>query len=151
MTYCYQCIQAMEKDYPLTKLCTAFAVSRSGHYNWCARKPWVSQQANTQLLAEIQTLRQGEEACYGSPRMTQELEDRGYPCSENRVARLMRQHGLRAQAQPRFVPSTTGGSVQLKANAARVEKIPPAKFKCLVNQDTKKVFASAMWHLSFEH
>ena len=97
----------MGKEYHLTELCTAFAVSRSGYYDWCARKPSARQQANTQLLAEIQTLRQSEEACYGSPRMTEELQARGYECSENRIARLMHAHGLRAQARPRFVPRTT--------------------------------------------
>lgn len=107
MSHRYQRIQAMKKEYPLTELCTAFAVSRSGYYDWCARPPSARQQANTQLLAEIQTLRQSEEACYGSPRMTEELQARGYRCSENRVARLMHEHGLRAQAQPRFVPCTT--------------------------------------------
>ena len=107
MTHRYQRIQAMENEYHLTELCTAFAVSRSGYYDWCARKPSARQQANTQLLAEIQTLRQSEEACYGSPRMTEELQARGYPCSENRIARLMHDHGLRAQAPPRFVPCTT--------------------------------------------
>ena len=39
----------MEKEYPLTGLCLAFAVSRSGYYAWCARKPLAHQQANRQL------------------------------------------------------------------------------------------------------
>ena len=103
----YQRIKAMQKEHPLTELCLAFAVSRSGYYDWCARKPSVRQQANTQLLAEIQTLRQSEEAAYGSPRMTEELQARGYQCSENRIARLMHEQGLRAQARPRFVPRTS--------------------------------------------
>jgi putative transposase len=107
VTHRYQRIQAMENEYPLTELCTAFEVSRSGYYDWCARKPSARQQANTQLLGEIQRLRQSEEVCYGSPRMTEELQARGYACSENRIARLMHEHGLRAQARPRFVPCTT--------------------------------------------
>jgi putative transposase len=103
----YQRIHAMEKDYPLTELCAALAVSRSGYYAWCARAPSARQQANTRLLEEIQTLRQGGEACHGSPRLTEELQARGYACSENRIARLLHHHGLRAQAQPRFGPCTT--------------------------------------------
>jgi putative transposase len=103
----YQRIQAMEKDYSLTELCAAFEVSRSGYYAWCERKPSARQQANTRLLEEIQRLRQSEEVCYGSPRMTRELKGRGHICSENRVARLMRAYDLRAQTKPRFVPCTT--------------------------------------------
>ena len=97
----------MEKDYALSELCQAFGVSRSGYYAWRERAPSTRQEANARLLDEIQTLRQGEEVCYGSPRMTEELQGRGHACSENRVARLMRTHGLRAQAGPRWVPRTT--------------------------------------------
>lgn len=39
---------------------------------------------------EFKILRQGQEACDGSPRMTEELQDRGHAGSENRVARPMR-------------------------------------------------------------
>ncbi len=97
----------MTTHYTTTELCEAFDVSRSGYYDWLERKPSARQQANARLVEEIQLLRQGEEACYGSPRMTEELQARGHTCSENRVARLMREHGLRAQAAPRFVPCTT--------------------------------------------
>ena len=97
----------MIKEHPLSTLCEAFDVSRSGYYAWCERKPSARQQANIRLLEEIQRLRQGEEVCYGSPRLTEELKGRGHACSENRIARLMRAHDLRAQVKPRFVPCTT--------------------------------------------
>ena len=103
----YQRIQSLEAEHPLSELCAAFAVSRSGYYAWRERAPSSRQEANARLLKEIQTLRLGEEACYGSPRMTEELQGRGHACSENRVARLMRAHGLRAQGGPRWVPRTT--------------------------------------------
>ena len=96
----YQRIEAMQADYTTTELCEAFDVSRSGYYQWLERQPSARQQANARLVEEIQLLRQGQEACYGSPRMTEELQARGHACSENRVARLMRAHGLRAQAAP---------------------------------------------------
>ena len=107
MSQRYQRIQAMEADHPLSELCRALGVSRSGYYAWRERAPSARQEANARLLAEMQTLRQGEEACYGSPRMTEELQGRGHVCSENRVARLMQAHGLRAQTRPRWVPCTT--------------------------------------------
>lgn len=103
----YQRIQAMEKEYALGDLCVALAVSRSGYYAWRKRAPSARQMANAQLLETIRELRQGLEAAYGSPRMTVELNSRGQACSENRVARLMRQHELRAQVRARFVPCTT--------------------------------------------
>jgi putative transposase len=104
---CYQRMKALATDYPLKALCEAFEVSRSGYYAWRDRAPSARQEANHRLVAQIEILRQGEEACYGSPRMTEELQARGHACSENRVARLMRAHGLRAQGARRFVPCTT--------------------------------------------
>lgn len=103
----------MEQDYPLSELCVAFEVSRSGYYAWGQRKPSPRQQANARLLQTMAELRQGQEICYGSPRMTEELNSRGHACSENRVARLMRQHALRAQAPRRFVPVTTDSAHDL--------------------------------------
>lgn len=107
MTDRYQRIEAMTADYDTTALCAAFGVSRSGYYAWSRREPSARQRTNARLVAEMHVLREGEEACYGSPRMTAELQARGHACSENRVARLMRAHGLRAQQAPRFVPCTT--------------------------------------------
>ena len=107
MTERYQRIEVMALDYPLRVLCEVFGVSRSGYYAWRKREPSVRAQANVGLLAQIQLIRRGREVCYGSPRMREELQARGYACSENRVARLMRQHGLRAKSAPRFVPQTT--------------------------------------------
>jgi transposase InsO family protein len=97
----------MENDHPLTELCAAFEVSRSGYYAWCQREPSARAQVNARLVEEMQRLRQGPEVCYGSPRMTEELQAQGHACSENRVARLMHAHDLRAQAAPRWRPCTT--------------------------------------------
>jgi len=103
----YQRIATMEKEYSLAVLCRAFAVSRSGYHAWRTRKPSVRQEANDQLLAAIRQLHQGPERCYGSPRLTPELKALGHACSENRVARLMQRHGVRAQKRKGFVPRTT--------------------------------------------
>lgn len=109
----YQSILAMKEEYSLALLCTTLSVSRSGYHAWIRRKPSVRQQANILLLEEMQQLREGQERCYGSPRMTRELQSRGYPCSENRIARLMKEHALRAQAPTRFVPRTTDSNHDL--------------------------------------
>ena len=43
---------------------------------------------------------------YGSPRLTVELNDSGVSCSENRVARLMRQSGIRAVGKRKYRVTT---------------------------------------------
>ncbi len=94
----YQRIQTMKNDYNLTLLCATLEVSRSGYHAWRTRQPSARQQANARILEEIGQLREGPECCYGRPRLTRKLQSRGYECSENRIARLMREHDLRAQA-----------------------------------------------------
>jgi transposase InsO family protein len=97
----------MEMDYPLSVLCGVFEVSRSGYYAWRDRKPSARQQANQELVEAMKQLHQGQQRCYGSPRLTPELQALGHRCSENRVAQLMKRHGVRAQRRKRFVPRTT--------------------------------------------
>ncbi len=43
---------------------------------------------------------------YGSPRIYRTLERQGIPCSENRVARLMRANGLRAKQEKTYKATT---------------------------------------------
>lgn len=109
----YQRIRALEKDHPVSQLCRVLGVSRAGYYAWRERPPTTRQQSNARLLALIRELRQGPAICYGSPRLTAELKAQGHRCSENRIARLLQTHGLRAQCRPRFVPCTTDSAHDL--------------------------------------
>ena len=47
---------------------------------------------------EIMVIHQESDQTYGSPRIHRVLRARGMRCSEKRVARLMRLHGVRAGA-----------------------------------------------------
>lgn len=116
MSQRYERIAAMKPDYPLNQLCDAFEVSRSGFHAWSKREPSVRQQANLELVETIRSLRQGREVCYGSPRMTRELNAQGKACSENRVAGLSvilcvrRVHGLFNKRCPRITPQSDLGN-----------------------------------------
>lgn len=50
---------------------------------------------------------------YGSPRMTQKLNDEGIKCSKNTVAKLMRREGIRARRAKRFKQVTTDSNHKL--------------------------------------
>jgi len=58
------------------------------------------------LLIEIRRIHQQSKASYGSPRITEELKARGLKASRPRVARIMRQNGLRAVHAKKFVVTT---------------------------------------------
>ena len=105
MTDRYQRIQTMIPEHPLTALCEAFDVSRSGYYAWYERQPSARQQANTRLLEEIQSLRQGEEVCYGSPRMTQELK-KIYQADGISVSPLYGQYGKEGEVKTDYTQFT---------------------------------------------
>lgn len=43
---------------------------------------------------------------YGSPRITAELRDNGIQCGKNRIARLMKENGIKAKTKRRFTATT---------------------------------------------
>ena len=81
-------------------------MSESGHHAWAARTPSAGERRRGELVAAIEVIHAEVRGRYGSPRMTAELNARGHDCSENTVARLMREHGIRAKAPRRFVRAT---------------------------------------------
>ena len=98
---------AVEKaHFPVRCLCRILGVSRAGFYAWRGRAPSPRAQADERLGLEVTTIHAESRQRYGSPRIHAELVDRGYRTSRNRVARLMRQHGLAARRRRRFRATT---------------------------------------------
>lgn len=89
-------------QFRVSKMCPVTGVSRSGYYAWRSRPDSRQARANRELLAEIQRIHQSDCSVYGSPRMYKELLARGFQCSENRVARIMRTHNIRAKQGKRL-------------------------------------------------
>jgi putative transposase len=91
---------------PVSWMCEALEVSESGYYAWVCRSPSAAEHRRDTLVAAIRQTHADVKARYGSPRMTKELNARGHACTENTVAELMREHGIRAKAPRRFVRTT---------------------------------------------
>jgi len=68
---------------------------------------------NQQLILEMKEIFKKSRQTYGSPRMHEELRRRGWKVSQARVARLMRQAGLKVKPQRRYLPSTTDSDHEL--------------------------------------
>ena len=103
----YVFIAAHEGEYGVKCMCRVLDVKRSGYYAWRKRKPSTREQANQALLAMIQTEHQKSRKTYGSPRLHVVLKRQGVRCGHNRVARLMRLHGIVARRKRRSYPRTT--------------------------------------------
>jgi putative transposase len=80
----------MRKNFPITELCEALGVSRSGYHKLQRRQPGERARADEQLLRQMRNIHFNRHTrCYGSPRMTRELRAAGMDCSENRVASVL--------------------------------------------------------------
>jgi transposase InsO family protein len=87
-------------------MCRVFEVSRSGYYRWLKRKPSQRQLDNQRLDAQIRQIYEQSKGRYGSPKITQELRDRGRKVGKNRVAERMRKAGLRSKIRRKYRVTT---------------------------------------------
>ena len=102
----YELVQSEKAHFPVEALCAAVGVSRSAYYAWSKSTRSKREVANERLLAEIRAIHVEHEARYGSPRMVDELRDRGHEVGKHRVARLMRENGIWARIRRRFRHTT---------------------------------------------
>ena len=94
------------REFPVGKMCRVFKVSKSGFYRSLGGPPSNRDNENRLLLSQIQRIHRQSGATYGSPRMAKELQAQGFKVSRPRVARLMRQKGIRAVHAKKFVVTT---------------------------------------------
>jgi putative transposase len=87
-------------------MCRVLRVSRSGYYAWQRRPVSRRKKADDVLVTEIGRVFKQSRRTYGSPRITDELNDSGIACGRHRVARLMRQKGIRAKTVLKFRVTT---------------------------------------------
>ena len=112
----YAMIEKLSVQFPIKECCVALSVSRSGYYRWAAKECCLTEQANAELLKEIQRVYDEHQGRYGSPRITRALRQEGERCEENRVARLMRDNKLAARRKRAFRPRTTLGGQRAAPN-----------------------------------
>lgn len=88
------------------RMCNILDVSRSGYYAWLKRPESLRRKENRKLTIQIKVIYGKKRKIYGSPRIHKELNEKGIKCSRNRVARIMKQEGIRAIV-PRKYKATT--------------------------------------------
>ncbi len=88
-------------------MCRVLEVSRSGYYASRSRPPSLREAENETLTTEIESIHREFRLTYGSPRIHEELRERGHAIGKNRVARLMRERGIQGVMKRRFRPRTT--------------------------------------------
>lgn len=102
----FRVIEAEKAKVPIRRSCALLDVSESGFYAWQTREPSQRQRDDMVLLAHVRSQFFTSRETYGSPRMTVELKEAGVAIGRHRVARLMRENGLKAFQKRRFKRTT---------------------------------------------
>lgn len=101
----YRFIDRHRERYPVALMCATLDVSRAGYYAWRQRPPSGRTLANTTLRQAIEMAYEAGRGTYGYRRVHATV-NRHIPCSRNRVARQMRQMGMRARRTRRYKTTT---------------------------------------------
>lgn len=99
-------MKANQADYPITTMCDVLGVSTSGYYAWLDRGPSARDRRDAELSNMIRAIHKHSRGTYGSPRVLAVLKEQGECVGKDRVARLMREAGLRGVSR-RKTPTTT--------------------------------------------
>ena len=102
----FRLIDAEKAKLPIFRLCALLNVSVSGYYAWKRRGPSRRQLDDMVFLAHIRAHFAASHRTYGSPRMHAELCEARLAIGRHRIARLMRENGLRAIQKRRFKRTT---------------------------------------------
>jgi transposase InsO family protein len=94
-------------SYKIKRMCEVLKVSRSGYYAWERHQPSTRQRDDEALLRQIREIHTQSRRLYGSPRVAAELKKQGARCGKNRVARIMKEHSIKAEVKKRRFRRTT--------------------------------------------
>ena len=102
----YRVIQEHDRRYPIRLMCRALAVSAAGYYAWRIRPESARSVSDRTTLSVIRVIHRESRETYGSPRIWKALVTQGHRIGEHRVARLMRQDGIRAKTVTKWRATT---------------------------------------------
>ena len=98
----YLFIEAAKAEYLVTLMSRLLQVSTSGFHAWRKRAPSALARLDRALVVDINALHRASRGIYGSPRVHRGLLAQGHTVGRDRVARLMRDNGLRGKRRRRF-------------------------------------------------
>ncbi len=102
----FRFISAHRETFKVGRMCSLLNVSRSGYYAWLKRPESRRSRENRILEDKIRVFHAASHGIYGAAKIHQDLIDDGVPCGKNRVARIMRQAGIRSRTKRKFKATT---------------------------------------------
>lgn len=94
--------------WPVSWMCGALGVSRSGFHAWLTRAPSQRARDDEVIGARVRASHVGSYRTYGARRVWHDLLAEGISCGLHRVERLMQAQGLRARPRRRGLPKDQG-------------------------------------------
>lgn len=111
----FQFVADLQRRHGVKRLCQVLGIARSSYYHWrsTAADRVARAAADARLAARIRVVHHESAGTYGAPRVTAELRATGDLVNHKRVARIMREAGLRlrrraASATPGLSGPTLG-------------------------------------------
>ena len=109
----YACVDRRRNHFSARMMCALLRVSRSCYYAWRGRPESTRARRDRVLTDQIRALHDASGGVYGSPKIHRELLADGVLCGRHKVARLMRQAGLRGCPKKRYrINSSPAAAVQ---------------------------------------
>ena len=99
-------MKANQAKFRVLTMCRVLNVSRSGYYAWCNRKPSARVVEDERLADKITDIHTNSRGTYGVPRVHAELVEDDECVGRKRIARLMRDRGLRGVCRRKWVTTT---------------------------------------------
>ena len=94
--------------WPVSIMCEALGVSRSGFYAWLVRPPSQRQRDDEVLGTQVRQSFIRSDRTYGARRVWHDVLALGLLCGLHRIERLMREQALRARPRRRGLPQDKG-------------------------------------------
>ena len=117
-------METMKREGSVDELAEAMEVSKSGFYAHLHKLERPRRRSDQRLRPLIRSSFEQSRASYGCLRIRWDLREQGERCGKNRVARLMREEGLRPRQKRRFRPCTTQSRHNHKIAENWLSKVP---------------------------
>ena len=102
----YRAIQEHDRRDPIRLMCRTLAVSAAGYDAWRSRPESARSVSARTVLSAIRMIHRESRETDGSPSIWDVLIKQGHRLGEHRVARLMRQDGIRAKTVKKWRATT---------------------------------------------
>jgi putative transposase len=102
----YEFIDSHEPKHAVRTMCRVLEASKAGYYAWRNRDKSSHEKRDEEIIKKIVEIHRKSRKTYGSPRIHRALRKKGITCGRKRVARIMREVGIKGKQRKRFRRTT---------------------------------------------